>query len=82
MNLLSQLTRLFAPACLLQTGSDFTIFHVCNNNFLRQCPPMSDIVRVKDFQRSPKATLNRSLIFVRVSHKENSMHQFNNYNYR
>ena len=30
-------------------------------------------------QRSPKATLNRSLIFIRVSHAENSTHQFNNY---
>ena len=35
-----------------------------------------------NYQRSPQATLNRSLIFARVSHTENSMHQFNNYNYR
>ena len=34
------------------------------------------------FQRSPKATRNRWLIFARVSRTENSTHQFNNFNYR
>ena len=34
---------------------------------------------VGGFQKSPKATLNRWLIFLRVSHTENSTHQFNNY---
>ena len=30
------------------------------------------------FREVQKATLNRSLIFIRVSHTENSTHQFKN----